>query len=176
MLVPLCWCRLMSGGGLTLQGGGSGLKGGMKGGGLTLQGILEAFNAPINEEQAWAVCFQCAGHLLISLPPSPRSTRGACPSPRPTETCYPRTAGMARPSPADWDPLTNHAKVLDGVDCPPSPSLMGGEAQLGGGRVDAKCFFIGTDGSVTRIHPPTPPGRANLLLSFISLIVYVAGA
>lgn len=30
---------------------------------LTLQRVLEAFNAPINEEQAWAVCYQCARHL-----------------------------------------------------------------------------------------------------------------
>ena len=27
---------------------------------ISLQGILEAFNAPINEEQSWAVCYQCA--------------------------------------------------------------------------------------------------------------------
>lgn len=30
---------------------------------LSLQKILEAFNAPINEEQAWAVCYQCAKYL-----------------------------------------------------------------------------------------------------------------
>jgi len=31
--------------------------------GVPLQKILEAFNAPINEEQAWAVCYQCARYL-----------------------------------------------------------------------------------------------------------------
>ncbi|XP_013411068.1 protein spire homolog 1 isoform X2 [Lingula anatina] len=30
---------------------------------LSLQDILEAFNAPLNEEQAWAICFQCLQHL-----------------------------------------------------------------------------------------------------------------
>lgn len=30
---------------------------------LSLQKILEAFNSPINEEQAWAVCYQCAKYL-----------------------------------------------------------------------------------------------------------------
>ena len=29
----------------------------------TLQNILEAFNAPLNEEQAWAICHQCAKYL-----------------------------------------------------------------------------------------------------------------
>ena len=28
-----------------------------------LQDILEGFNAPINEEQTWAVCYQCANFL-----------------------------------------------------------------------------------------------------------------
>ena len=30
---------------------------------LSLQKILEAFSAPINEEQAWAVCHQCCRYL-----------------------------------------------------------------------------------------------------------------
>ena len=30
---------------------------------LNLLQILEVFNAPINEEQAWAVCYQCAKYL-----------------------------------------------------------------------------------------------------------------
>ncbi len=29
----------------------------------TLQNVLESFNAPLNEEQAWAVCHQCAKYL-----------------------------------------------------------------------------------------------------------------
>ena len=29
----------------------------------TLYNILETFNAPLNEEQAWAVCHQCAKYL-----------------------------------------------------------------------------------------------------------------
>lgn len=35
---------------------------------LSLQRILEAFNAPINEEQGWAVCYQCAVYLLRGTP------------------------------------------------------------------------------------------------------------
>lgn len=29
----------------------------------TLQNVLESFNAPLNEEQAWAVCYQCGKYL-----------------------------------------------------------------------------------------------------------------
>ena len=29
---------------------------------LSLLHVVEAFNAPVNEEQAWAICFQCAEH------------------------------------------------------------------------------------------------------------------
>lgn len=31
---------------------------------LTLLDILKSFNNPINEEQAWAVCYQCARYFL----------------------------------------------------------------------------------------------------------------
>ena len=30
---------------------------------LSLDKVLEVFNVPINEEQAWAVCYQCAKWL-----------------------------------------------------------------------------------------------------------------
>ena len=30
---------------------------------LTLQSVLEAFNAPLNEEQSWAIAYQCAIQL-----------------------------------------------------------------------------------------------------------------
>ena len=29
----------------------------------TLKHILESFNAPLNEEQAWGICYQCAKFL-----------------------------------------------------------------------------------------------------------------
>ncbi|XP_041097812.1 protein spire homolog 1 [Polyodon spathula] len=32
--------------------------------GLSLEEILKLYNQPINEEQAWAVCYQCCGSLL----------------------------------------------------------------------------------------------------------------
>ena len=39
--------------------------------GMTLQTILEAFNNPLNEEQAWAVCYQCARCLQNQWQVSP---------------------------------------------------------------------------------------------------------
>ena len=38
---------------------------------VTLLKVLEGFNAPLNEEQAWAVCFQCAKHLASKWEGSP---------------------------------------------------------------------------------------------------------
>lgn len=38
---------------------------------LSLLKVLEGFNAPLNEEQAWAVCFQCA-KFLQEAPPERR--------------------------------------------------------------------------------------------------------
>jgi len=35
---------------------------------LSLLTILEAFNAPLTEEQAWALCYQCATKLLKDKP------------------------------------------------------------------------------------------------------------
>lgn len=43
---------------------------------ITLQQILEAFCAPINEEQAWAVCYQCARNLQSSAPQLIQATDG----------------------------------------------------------------------------------------------------
>uniref|UniRef100_A0A671RTK6 Spire-type actin nucleation factor 2 n=1 Tax=Sinocyclocheilus anshuiensis TaxID=1608454 RepID=A0A671RTK6_9TELE len=34
---------------------------------LSLEEVLESYEQPINEEQAWAVCFQCCRKLLIGL-------------------------------------------------------------------------------------------------------------
>lgn len=34
---------------------------------ISLQDILEAFSAPLNEEQAWAICYQCGKFLDESL-------------------------------------------------------------------------------------------------------------
>lgn len=31
---------------------------------MNLHEILKAFRAPLSEEQAWAVCYQCAGELI----------------------------------------------------------------------------------------------------------------
>ena len=37
---------------------------------ISLKEVLELFNVPLNEEQAWAVCFQCAKYLLDNWPES----------------------------------------------------------------------------------------------------------
>lgn len=31
---------------------------------INLQNVLDGFNAPLSEEQAWAICYQCADFLL----------------------------------------------------------------------------------------------------------------
>lgn len=36
---------------------------------LSLEEILRLYNQPINEEQAWAVCYQCCGSLRAHRPP-----------------------------------------------------------------------------------------------------------
>uniref|UniRef100_A0A663EZ23 KIND domain-containing protein n=1 Tax=Aquila chrysaetos chrysaetos TaxID=223781 RepID=A0A663EZ23_AQUCH len=59
----------------------AGLSGGLDGGGgqpeaLSLEEILRLYNQPINEEQAWAVCYQCCGSLRA------RARRGETPAAR----------------------------------------------------------------------------------------------
>lgn len=36
---------------------------------LSLEEVLESYEQPINEEQAWAVCFQCCRELRAPRPP-----------------------------------------------------------------------------------------------------------
>lgn len=43
---------------------------------LSLEEILRLYNQPINEEQAWAVCYQCCGSLRA------RARRGETPAAR----------------------------------------------------------------------------------------------
>uniref|UniRef100_A0A8B9BPW6 Spire type actin nucleation factor 1 n=1 Tax=Anser brachyrhynchus TaxID=132585 RepID=A0A8B9BPW6_9AVES len=60
--------------------GGGGEPGGGGGGqpeALSLEEILRLYNQPINEEQAWAVCYQCCGWLRA------RARRGETPAGRP---------------------------------------------------------------------------------------------
>ena len=38
---------------------------------ITLQNVLSVFDAPLNEEQAWAICFQCAVFLNHKWKTSP---------------------------------------------------------------------------------------------------------
>nr|XP_047933049.1 protein spire homolog 1 isoform X4 [Anser cygnoides] len=63
------------------EDGGGGEPGGGGGGGqpeaLSLEEILRLYNQPINEEQAWAVCYQCCGWLRA------RARRGETPAGRP---------------------------------------------------------------------------------------------
>uniref|UniRef100_A0A803TIT5 KIND domain-containing protein n=1 Tax=Anolis carolinensis TaxID=28377 RepID=A0A803TIT5_ANOCA len=39
---------------------------------LSLEEILRLYNQPINEEQAWAVCYQCCGSLRRESTPGRR--------------------------------------------------------------------------------------------------------
>jgi hypothetical protein len=39
---------------------------------LSLEDILRLYNQPINEEQAWAVCYQCCGSLRAAARRQPR--------------------------------------------------------------------------------------------------------
>lgn len=38
---------------------------------LSLEEVLKSYEQPINEEQAWAVCYQCCSGLRVPRPPPP---------------------------------------------------------------------------------------------------------
>ncbi|XP_029698090.1 protein spire homolog 2-like isoform X1 [Takifugu rubripes] len=37
---------------------------------LSLEEVLKSYEQPINEEQAWAVCYQCCSGLRVPRPPT----------------------------------------------------------------------------------------------------------
>ncbi|MEQ2244645.1 hypothetical protein ILYODFUR_019401 [Ilyodon furcidens] len=47
---------------------------------LSLEEVLKSYEQPINEEQAWAVCYQCCSGLRVPRPPSGRPVRVKDPS------------------------------------------------------------------------------------------------
>ncbi|KAK2841718.1 hypothetical protein Q5P01_011918 [Channa striata] len=47
---------------------------------LSLEEVLKSYEQPINEEQAWAVCYQCCGGLRAPRPPLGRLSRVKDPS------------------------------------------------------------------------------------------------
>uniref|UniRef100_A0A087XAG4 Spire-type actin nucleation factor 2 n=1 Tax=Poecilia formosa TaxID=48698 RepID=A0A087XAG4_POEFO len=47
---------------------------------LSLEEVLKSYEQPINEEQAWAVCYQCCSGLRVPRPPSGRPGRVKDPS------------------------------------------------------------------------------------------------
>ncbi|XP_054865295.1 protein spire homolog 2 [Amphiprion ocellaris] len=47
---------------------------------LSLEEVLKSYEQPINEEQAWAVCYQCCSGLRPPRPPAPRVRRVKEPS------------------------------------------------------------------------------------------------
>lgn len=47
---------------------------------LSLEEVLKSYEQPINEEQAWAVCYQCCGGLRVPRPPAGRVSRVKDPS------------------------------------------------------------------------------------------------
>ena len=148
---------------------------------LTLQSILEAFNAPINEEQAWAVCFQCAKFL---------------------------NNGGARTEPGGWSsngdavglvlrPFGGATIARDGSESPyslpppPDPPRLngfvstasvsrGGAVVNGGGRtptspvVSSRCVRIGLDGNVAAITDISVSGKFYFyIITVIGIIVHI---
>ncbi|XP_044523008.1 protein spire homolog 1 isoform X2 [Gracilinanus agilis] len=65
------------GSGPSASGPGAAAAAGVDSGGprdsLSLEEILRLYNQPINEEQAWAVCYQCCGSLRAAATGDPRS-------------------------------------------------------------------------------------------------------
>lgn len=47
---------------------------------LSLEEVLKSYEQPINEEQAWAVCYQCCSGLRVPRPPTGRVIRVKDPS------------------------------------------------------------------------------------------------
>lgn len=47
---------------------------------LSLEEVLKSYEQPINEEQAWAVCYQCCSGLRVPRPPPGRVSRVKDPS------------------------------------------------------------------------------------------------
>ncbi|XP_070687283.1 protein spire homolog 2 [Pempheris klunzingeri] len=47
---------------------------------LSLEEVLKSYEQPINEEQAWAVCYQCCSGLRVPRPPAGRVSRVKEPS------------------------------------------------------------------------------------------------
>lgn len=47
---------------------------------LSLEEVLKSYEQPINEEQAWAVCYQCCSGLRVPRPPAGRGSRVKDPS------------------------------------------------------------------------------------------------
>uniref|UniRef100_A0A665TRQ7 Spire-type actin nucleation factor 2 n=1 Tax=Echeneis naucrates TaxID=173247 RepID=A0A665TRQ7_ECHNA len=47
---------------------------------LSLEEVLKSYDQPINEEQAWAVCYQCCSGLRVPRPPAERVSRVKDPS------------------------------------------------------------------------------------------------
>lgn len=47
---------------------------------LSLEEVLKSYEQPINEEQAWAVCYQCCSGLRVPRPPPGRGSRVKDPS------------------------------------------------------------------------------------------------
>lgn len=47
---------------------------------LSLEEVLKSYEQPINEEQAWAVCYQCCSGLRLPRPPTVGVSRVKDPS------------------------------------------------------------------------------------------------
>nr|XP_057932340.1 protein spire homolog 2 [Doryrhamphus excisus] len=77
---------------------------------LSLEEVLKSYEQPINEEQAWAACYQCCSRLRNTHPPANAWVRD------PSAILLHRdgTVSLARPTPdedeADWLPIPSHTE------------------------------------------------------------------
>ncbi|XP_028287887.1 protein spire homolog 2 [Parambassis ranga] len=76
---------------------------------LSLEEVLKSYEQPINEEQAWAVCYQCCSGLRVPRPPAGRVSRVKDPS-----SILLHRDGTVSLQP---EPQQQH----DGADGPPAP-------------------------------------------------------
>ncbi|XP_057693639.1 protein spire homolog 2 isoform X1 [Corythoichthys intestinalis] len=85
---------------------------------LSLEAVLKSYEQPINEEQAWALCYQCCRGLTVPvpLPPTGKSARARVKDKDPSSILLHRdgTVSLLRDTPlseyADWPPAPSNTE------------------------------------------------------------------
>lgn len=78
---------------------------------LSLEEVLKSYEQPINEEQAWAVCYQCCSGLRVPRPPAGTVNRVKDPS----------SILLHRDGTVSLEPQRRHSDDTDGPPLPPAP-------------------------------------------------------